>query len=134
MVPISPFTERVRNLRRNQTHAERKLWSKLRARQLCGVKFRRQHPIGPYIVDFCSPERAMVIEVDGGQHSENVETDRKRSDYLTSHGYCVLRFWNHEVMENIEAVLKKIKIALNGEADDSIKFLSPSGGEDKALS
>lgn len=98
-------SERAKRLRRDQTHAERKLWSRLRSRQLNGAKFRRQHPIGPYIVDFCCLEKKLAVELDGGHHTERMLEDRLRSDYLMQHGYRVLRFWNHEILGNIESVL-----------------------------
>ena len=81
---------------------------KLRARQLCGAKFRRQHPIGRYIVDFFCLEHALVIELDGGQHATRTEADQRRSAFLTRCGYRVLRFWDNEVFEDIDAVMEKI--------------------------
>jgi len=94
----------ARELRQNLTDAEKKLWLVLRAHQMGGVQFRRQHAIGPYIVDFCSPRRKLIIEVDGGQHAEQKEYDAERTAFLGSKGYRVLRFWNHEVLGNFEAV------------------------------
>ncbi len=99
---------RARQLRRNQTEAERKLWLWLRDRGLDGEKFRRQHPIGYFIVDFCCPERSLVIELDGGQHATRMEADRERTEFLEQSGYRVLRFWNHEVIGDMEAVLLRI--------------------------
>ena len=101
----------ARQLRRNQTDAEKILWKHLRARQLCGLKFRRQHQIGNYIVDFVCLEKSIIIEVDGGQHSEN-EKDKERDKWLEEEeeGFTVLRFWNNEVMKNIEGVLEKIRM------------------------
>jgi very-short-patch-repair endonuclease len=84
--------DRSRRLRHDQTDAERKLWGRLRDRQLFGAKFRRQHPIGPFIVDFCCPERLLVVELDGGQHATQEDADRRRSDFLAGLGYRVLRF------------------------------------------
>ncbi len=95
-------------MRRRPTDAEGVLWRKLRDRQLGGVKFRRQHPVGPYIVDFYCPERSLVVEVDGGQHVENQEADERRTKELEKLGYHVLRYWNHEVLKLTEAVLEKI--------------------------
>ena len=88
------------------TAAERLLWQSLRGRTL-GAKFRRQASIGPYVVDFVSFERNLVIEVDGGQHAD-CEGDLERDAWLTRHGYCVLRFWNHEVLKNRTGVLEMI--------------------------
>jgi very-short-patch-repair endonuclease len=90
------------------TDAERRLWGQLRSRQVAGVKFRRQAPIGNYIVDFVSFERRLVIELDGGQHAERVEYDERRTCWLNSQGFRVLRFWNHRVFEDLEAVLEVI--------------------------
>ena len=94
------------------TDAERLLWRHLRDRQLGEYKFRRQHPIGPFIVDFACLEKKLVIEVDGGQHAKNLEGDVKRSDYLKERGYRVLRFWNNEVLEESKSVLSVILTSL----------------------
>jgi very-short-patch-repair endonuclease len=104
---------KVRQLRRDQTDAEQTLWARLRDRQLCGAKFRRQHPVGPFVADFCCPQRKLVVELDGGQHAEKVAADHKRSRFLEEQGYRVLRFWNHDVLQNPEAVLERIAEALN---------------------
>jgi very-short-patch-repair endonuclease len=96
-------TPAARRLRRDSTQAEQKLWRYLRARSLAGFKFVRQKPIGPYIVDFVCREKRVVIEVDGGQHAENSH-DAARDQWLSEHRYRVLRFWNNEVLENIEGV------------------------------
>ena len=100
--------DRARQLRRDQTDVEGKLWFRLRARQLSGAKFRRQYPIGAFIADFCCYERGSVIELDGGHHAEHVDADQSRTDFFVSQGYRVLRFWNNEVMENIDGVLEQI--------------------------
>jgi very-short-patch-repair endonuclease len=105
--PSTP-RERARRLRREQTEAERFLWSRLRARQLSGAKFRRQCPIGPFIADFCCLEGHLIIELDGGQHASEVEKDEARSDFLRKQGYEVLRFWDHEVFLETEVVLQMI--------------------------
>lgn len=96
----------ARTLRQNQTDAEKKLWHRLRDRQLNGYKFRRQHPIPPYIVDFFCEEIGLIVEVDGGQHTP--EKDAKRSEFLNQNNFKILRFWNNEVLENIEGVLEMI--------------------------
>jgi very-short-patch-repair endonuclease len=93
--------------------AEAKLWARLRSRQLCGFKFRRQYPIGGFITDFCCFEQRLVVELDGGQHAERTQADQSRSDVLTRHGYRVLRFWDNEVMKNIDEVLQRIVEALS---------------------
>jgi len=95
----------ARHLRRESTDAERLLWFHLRDRRL-GVKFRRQQPIGPFIVDFLSVEAAVIIELDGSQHHEDV--DAGRTGFLERRGYRVLRFWNHDVLVHTEAVLEVI--------------------------
>jgi very-short-patch-repair endonuclease len=104
---------RAGELRQNQTEAEAKLWSRLRAHRMAGVQFRRQHAIGNYIVDFCSPRRKLVIELDGSQHLDQVEYDSERTKYLEAKGYRVLRFWNNEVMNEIDAVLNVIWTEIN---------------------
>jgi very-short-patch-repair endonuclease len=104
----STLTRCARRLRRSQTDVERLLWSRLRSRQIRGVKFRRQHPVAGYIVDFCCPELCLVIELDGGQHMEQQAADAKRTRALEQQGYRVLRFWNNEVIENPEGVLQRI--------------------------
>lgn len=102
----------ARRLRRDRTDAERKLWSRLRDRRLCGVRFRRQHPIGPFIVDFCSIEANLVIELDGGQHALQARSDAARTEFLRRQGYRVLRFWDNEALANIDAVLQRVVEAL----------------------
>jgi very-short-patch-repair endonuclease len=87
------------------TEAEARLWSRLRMHQLADVHFRRQHAIGPYIVDFCAPIEKLVIEVDGSQHLEQEDYDAERTLFLESLGYRVLRFWNHEVLGDMDSVL-----------------------------
>lgn len=104
----------ARSLRRNQTDAEKLLWMKLRNRQLDGIKFRRQQPMGSYVVDFISFEKKLIIEIDGGQHNtdKNRQRDIKRATILEVKGYRVLRFWNNEVLNNLEGVLDTIKMNL----------------------
>src|SRR5690606_4838289 len=94
------------DLRNNPTDAEKALWKRLQHEQL-GLKFRRQHPIEPYIVDFYCPDKKLIIEVDGGQHNEN-KRDDARTAYLESKGYRVIRFWNNEVLQNTDGVLETI--------------------------
>ena len=98
--------ERARELRNRSTDAERKLWNVLRGGQLDGLKFRRQHPIPPYTVDFFCASIRLVVELDGSQHSE--ESDRERTRYLQSKGFIVLRFWDNEALTQIEAVAEAI--------------------------
>jgi very-short-patch-repair endonuclease len=105
----SKLTKYAKSLRKNSTIAETKLWNKLRSRQLEGIKFRRQQPIGDYIVDFVSFEKRVIIELDGGQHSNQKRKDEHRDKRLTEDGYTVLRFWNNDVLENIDAILVTIR-------------------------
>ena len=100
--------DKARQLRKTQTDAERRLWQLLRNRSVAGCKFRRQHPVGPYICDFVCIDRQLVIEVDGGQHAVQIEKDEARTAYLESKGFTVIRFWNHEVLTETEAVLERI--------------------------
>lgn len=105
-----PVVERARNLRREQTPAEVRLWSALRNRQLAGLKFRRQHPYGQFIFDFFCVERRLAVEVDVGVHlnTEQAAYDAERSEYLEQHGIHVLRFTNDEIDQHLPAVLRKI--------------------------
>ncbi len=104
-------TARAQELRNHATDADRKLWLRISRRQLEGHKFSRQMPVGPFICDFMCRERMLVIELDGGQHAENLR-DKSRTHFIEGEGYRVLRFWNNEVMENIEGVLATIVAAL----------------------
>ncbi len=100
--------QKARLLRKQLTDTERLLWRYLRNRQLGSYKFRRQEIIGTYIVDFLCMETRLIIEADGGQHTENAAYDDLRTKYLESEGYRILRFWNHEVFNNIDDVLEQI--------------------------
>jgi very-short-patch-repair endonuclease len=102
--------DRARALRTRQTEVERILWQRLRNRQINGTKLRRQHPIGPYVADFCCVDALLVIELDGSQHGEEPDrqADQHRTEYLERVGYRVLRFWNEEVLDNIDGVLETI--------------------------
>jgi very-short-patch-repair endonuclease len=109
---MKPSIEKARELRKNSTDAERFLWQHLRLRQINGDRFRRQRPVGPYILDFVCLEKRVAIEVDGGQHSEAVSRDRERDEWLRKQGLVVLRFWNHEVLTQIDVVKEVIWQAL----------------------
>ena len=100
---------RARELREAQTPEEAKLWSRLRNHQLDGVGFRRQHTIGNFIVDFCAPRQKLIVELDGSQHLLSEKEDTERTAFLATKGYRVIRFTNHEINENIEAVLQRIR-------------------------
>ena len=104
-------TERARKLRNASTDAESKLWNRLRGRALGGHKFVRQSPIGPFVVDFVCRERRLVVEVDGGQHATSAR-DATRDKWLADRNYRVLRFWNNDVMGNIDGVLQSIAATL----------------------
>ncbi len=103
----STLRQNARNLRRNSTDAERRLWFNLRANRL-GFKFKRQVPIGTYIVDFVCFEKRLIIELDGSQHMDNQAYDMARSNWLHSRGFKVLRFWNNEVLQQTSSVLDAI--------------------------
>jgi very-short-patch-repair endonuclease len=98
-------------LRQNPTPAEAKLWSALQGKQLKGLKFRRQHPIGRFIVDFYCPSCKLVIEVDGGVHAQQGAYDEARTEHLQSFGYRVLRVTNEEVLHDLVTVLAQIEQA-----------------------
>jgi len=123
-------------LRRSQPSAEQKLWARLRAGQLAGLKFRRQHPIGRFIADFCCPAHRLIIEIDGDSHAERATYDAARTAWLEEQGYRVIRFLNDDVQHRLEAVLEAIVAEcqvpsdtqeLGGEQSDG--FSSPSEGE-----
>jgi very-short-patch-repair endonuclease len=103
----------ARAIRKRPTEAESKLWAGLRELSLAGYKFRRQEPIGNYVCDFVCFAKKLVVEVDGGQHAENV-ADQRRTEWLESQGFRVLRFWNHEVLKDTQAALEVIFSALKG--------------------
>ena len=104
-------TDKSRQLRANSTDAETKLWNALRNRQIAGFKFVRQQQIGRYICDFVCRDKMLVVEADGGQHLES-KSDEVRDQYLREQGYRVLRFWNNDVLSNIEGVAMVIETAL----------------------
>ncbi len=102
--------ERARNLRKDMSDAEWKLWQRLRGGQIEGFRFRRQHPIGVFIADFVCLEKCLIIEVDGAQHAEPAQVvhDAKRTQWLEARGYQVLRFWSNEIAENLDGVIDAI--------------------------
>ena len=114
-VALAPeYVAFVRQLRRDQTDAEQLLWYSLRDRQLFGLKFRRQYPVGPYVLDFYCHEYKLCIELDGGQHYENagIQHDEQRQAFLASRGVHTLRFSNHDVLQHLEGVLLQIAAAI----------------------
>ena len=102
------ITANGRQLRQNMTLAEQRLWRHLRGKRLAGYKFRRQQPLGTYILDFVCIEAKLAIEIDGGQHAEQTACDAQRPRYLQQRGFTVSRFWNNEVLQQTEAVLTAI--------------------------
>ena len=102
----------AKELRRELTPLERKLWSRLRAHRMKDVHFRAQHAIGNYVVDFCAARKKLIIELDGSQHLEQEDYDKERTRFLESKGYRVLRFWNNDVTKDMDAVLNTIWDAL----------------------
>ncbi len=106
--------DRAKHLRKSSTEAEKKLWRLLRAKQLAGYKFRRQEPIGPYIVDFVCFRPPLIIELDGGQHDATTQRayDAQRTDWLATQGFKTIRFWNNQLLENEAGVLHEILGAL----------------------
>jgi len=103
----------ARKLRHYQTDAERALWFRLRDRRLRGLKFRRQVPIDRYVVDFCCDAARLIVELDGGQHAERSREDAERTAALEARGYLVLRFWNNDVLRNMDGVVESIVETLN---------------------
>lgn len=108
-----PKTDLARDLRKENTDAERILWRELRGKKLDGFKFHRQYLIGKYIVDFVNLKNQLVIEVDGGGHVDQEDYDRERDQWFNEHGYSVLRFWNNEIFKNTEGVLEVIRNMLS---------------------
>ncbi len=119
----------ARLLRRNSTDVERRLWHRIREKQIEGFRFRRQRPIGKYIVDFVCLEAKLIVELDGGQHAEHADADTARTEFLESLGYRVVRFWNNEVLENMEGVLERIREALLQPATSNPTPTLPFAGE-----
>ena len=112
---------RAGELRRTPTPAEARLWAHLRGAKLRGVGFRRQHAIGRYVVDFCAPRHKLIIELDGSQHVRQAASDARRTQDLESQGYRVIRFWNDQVLKDIQAVGAVILDALNlTQAEESL--------------
>ena len=110
---------RAKQLHRNMSPAEAKLWAHLRAQRMGNVHFRNQHAIGNYIVDFCAPRQKLIIELDGSHHLEQQDYDEERTRYLEARGYRVLRFWNNDVLNHLDDVLKVIWNTLHDEKGDA---------------
>lgn len=103
------LTKIAKTLRKQTTDAERLLWKHLKAKQVEGFKFRRQQPIGKYVVDFVCFEKSIIIEADGGQHAEEKNKDHERDKWLKPQGFKVMRFWNNDILGNIEGVMETIR-------------------------
>jgi len=119
---------KARELRKNLTEAERTLWKYLRLRQFDGNKFRRQQPIGKYIVDFVCFEKKLIVEVDGGQHNEQVIYDSERNEWLKKQGFRILRFWNNQILKEIDGVEGSIMEALSSYSYTPHLNPPPQGG------
>src|SRR3990167_7243095 len=129
-LPTPPTTlQNAKDLRTHSTEAEKLLWSKIRNRQILNLKFRRQQPIPPYIVDFYCEDRLLIIELDGGQHNEDI--DRARTDFLNKKGYQILRYWNNDVLGNIDGVMEDIMNKIGGIAPPPPPPPPGGGGEKK---
>ena len=115
---------RAKSLRSTLTDSERKLWSRLRNRQFLGHEFVRQLPVGPYIADFACREADLIVELDGGQHADSSH-DLRRDAVLAEHGYEVMRFWNTEVLTNLEGVLHVIATRLGKAPSPGLRFAKP---------
>ena len=116
-------SKNARALRVNRTEAEIRLWQRLRDRQLAGAKFRRQTPVGPYVADFMCYELRLIVEVDGGQHGP--EADAARTAWLESQGFRVVRFWNHDVLQNTDGVLERIQEELEPDRNEPASSAPP---------
>ena len=124
---------RAKQLHRNMTPAEEKLWKYLRAHRMGDVHFRNQHAIGKYVVDFCAPRRKLIIELDGSQHLDQKAYDEERTRYLEVRGYKVLRFWNREVMDHIDEVLNVIWNVLHEKEGGDEPFAPGLSGQPKRI-
>lgn len=106
------IVKQARRLRQNQTNVEKTLWGFLRDRRFLGFKFRRQHPIGKYVVDFCCLKQKVVIELDGGQHAQRRAYDSARTNDIEKEGFRIVRFWNNQIMENPQGALENLAFLL----------------------
>jgi len=113
------LTHLARNLRKNQTDTEQILWLQLRKKRFLSYKFRRQFPIEPYVVDFICLELKLIIELDGSQHSEQVDQDAERTLFLNQCGFKVVRFWNNEVINNLDGVMESLQLLVDARERES---------------
>ena len=121
-------TGRARQLRRNPTEAERRVWNRIRHEQL-GIPFRRQHPVVGYVVDFYAPSIRLAVEIDGGQHAVITAADEARTNLLLSRGMAVLRFWNSDVMDNLDGVCEAVGLVARWLASQTPPPTPPLAGE-----
>jgi len=127
------MTSRARRLRGNSTDAETKLWHALRRDQIYGLHFRRQHPLGPNTLDFYCPSLKLAIEVDGGQHAEQrKQADEKRTRWLADNGIGVIRYWNNDVLRNLEGVLTDLLVQIEQRLTPSPTLPLSGGGSGEA--
>ncbi len=119
----------AKKLRSESTDAERRLWSHLRAHRFLGLKFRRQHPIGDFIVDFVCPELKLIVELDGGQHAERAAEDVARTSRLQAQGFVVVRYWNNEVMNDFDSVIRDLEGRIESLRASPLPSPLPASGE-----
>src|SRR6266852_1806889 len=117
----------ARSLRNTMTEAEKRIWFRLRAHRLNGASFRRQEPIGTYIVDFVCFDARLIVEIDGGQHADS-QRDKIRDAWFESQGFTVLRFWNNDVLANTDGVIERIDEALRASSPPSLTLPRKGGG------
>ena len=130
---VRRIVARARKLRRNSTEVERKLWHRIRDKQIEEFRFRRQRPIGKYIVDFICLDAKLIVELDGGQHATSDEYDKSRTAFLESLGYRVVRFWDNEVIENMDGVLRRLhENLLRSRANPTLTLPLAGEGTDRA--
>ena len=127
-------TKRARQLRERQTKAKSLLWTVLRAKQMSGMKFRRQHPVGPFIADFGCVSRRVIVELDGSHHDDRYEDDASRQRYLEQQGWTVIRFPNDDVLDNVEAVAVEFDRRKGGVSGMLIPRVRPSPGPESPTS
>ncbi len=121
------LTGAAKRLRRDMTDAERVLWREVRAHRFAGFKFKRQEPLGLYVVDFVCYAAKLIVELDGGQHADQREADAERTRWLESRGFRVIRFWNNEVLANTGGILQEIEKMLGTDPSPPLHNLLPRG-------
>lgn len=126
---MTSILDNARTLRNQQTDAEQRLWYHLRAHRFQGLKFKRQKPIGRYIVDFICIEHRLIVELDGGQHSTQIDYDQQRDQWLRQQGYIVIRFWNNDVIQRLDEVLEQIRLTVDSPSLPSPLTPLPFTGE-----